>query len=531
MKKNNKNLIAAVVVSVMFAAGPLAALAATTPSLGATATFSILASTYTNSVAGTTMNGDLGYTTGPAVVPTVSGTNYGSGAPYSTAGTDEGSLLSALNAENAIPPTCDHIYGSATDLSLLPQPLTPGVYCISGAASIGTGGITLSGAGTFIFRISGALTTVANSAVTITGGASACDVFWTPAQATTLGANSSFAGTDIDDAGISVGSTVTWAGRALAFGGTVSTNVDTITSCSVPPPTPVVPTPAAPITPVAPVASTGGGTGTGGGRIVPLIGVVKVPTPLALPGGAGPVTYNYTVWNVGGQQPLDNITVTDDACGPVTYVSGDLNGNGKIDPHEDWKYTCTATLATTTTNTAIATGYSDDIYHQASIATAMATVVVGAPITPPLINIVKIPSQLTPFSYGGGNVTYTYTVTNPGVVPMNNVAVTDDKCSPVSYVSGDTNGNKLLDPSEAWVYTCAANVPVTTVNSATAVGSANGFTATGYAYATVLVGAPGLPNTGFPPKGNSIPWNVIALIGGGILASISLVVIQKKRRI
>ena len=44
-----------------------AANAATSPSLGMASTFSILASTYTNTVSGTTINGDLGYTTGPAV--------------------------------------------------------------------------------------------------------------------------------------------------------------------------------------------------------------------------------------------------------------------------------------------------------------------------------------------------------------------------------------------------------------------------------------------------------------------------------
>jgi uncharacterized protein affecting Mg2+/Co2+ transport len=266
-----------------------------------------------------------------------------------------------------------------------------------------------------------------------------------------------------------------------------------------------------------------------------LIGIVKVPTPLALPTGTGSVTYNYTVWNVGGQQALDNITVTDDACSSVTYVSGDANGNGKLDPGEQWKYTCTATLSKTTTNTAIATGYSDDPYHQASVATAIATVVVGAPITPPLINVVKVPSRLTPFPYGGGNVTYAYAVTNPGVVALHNITLTDNKCGPVKYVSGDANGNNLLEPGETWAYTCTANVPATTMNIATAEGSANDITAIGYAFATVLVATPGLPNTGFPPKSTPnpgiVPWAIAALVGICALASVSLIAVLRKRRI
>jgi uncharacterized repeat protein (TIGR01451 family) len=280
----------------------------------------------------------------------------------------------------------------------------------------------------------------------------------------------------------------------------------TIINTNIPPPAPLV---------AAPSTSMPGsvyGNNTSGGMIVPVIGILDVPTPLALPAGSGSVTYNYTVWNVGGQQALDDVSVADNACNPVVYVSGDANGNGKLDPGEHWKYNCAATLATTTTNTAVATGYSADPYHQAAFATAIATVVVGAPVTPPLINIVKVPSRLTPFPYGGGTVTYTYTVTNPGVVPIHNVVVTDNKCSPVSYVSGDANSNRLLDPGETWTYTCKTNISVSTRNIATAEGTANGFTALDYAFATVLVSAPGLPNTGFPPIGESIPRDVIVLV-------------------
>jgi uncharacterized repeat protein (TIGR01451 family) len=324
-------------------------------------------------------------------------------------------------------------------------------------------------------------------------------------------------------------------GESFGIGGTVTTgDTDTITvpaSCSVAPIIPVATSTV--ITPTAPGGSVGSGNNNNGGRYVPNIGIVKIPTPLTLPAGSGSVTYNYTVWNVGGQQPLDNITVTDDKCSPITYVSGDVNGNGKIDPHEKWKYTCTATLSTTTTNTAIATGYSDDAYHQAAIATAVATVAVGSSLTPPIINLVKLPSRLTPFPFGGGNVTYTYTVTNPGVVAMNNISVTDNKCGSVSYVSGDVNGNNLLDPGEEWIYTCETNVPVTTMNSAATEGSADGFTATGYAFATVLVSAPGLPNTGFPPEGSDgVLWDVVALIIGFLVLTSSLsILILKKRNV
>jgi hypothetical protein len=206
--------------------------------LGTANTFGILASTYTNTVTGVIVNGDLGYTTGPAVTPVIFGTTYVSPNPiYSQAGSAEGTALSNVNSK-----ACTVNLGTTVHLASA-QPggvYTPGVYCTTGAADIETpAGITLSGNGIYIFKINGALTTVANSHVTLTGGADANNVFWAPTQATTLGANSVFAGTDIDDSGITIGSTVTWTGRALAFGGTVTTGgADTFTT---PPTSPVVP--------------------------------------------------------------------------------------------------------------------------------------------------------------------------------------------------------------------------------------------------------------------------------------------------
>ncbi|MDP2648553.1 MAG: ice-binding family protein [bacterium] len=650
--------------------------------------FAVLASTYTNTGA-TTITGDLGFTTGPGVAPTVSGTTHTADAEYNQAGIDQASTLSALNAQS-----CDFSFGSETDLSLESQPLLPGVYCITGAASIGTGGITLTGSGTYTFRMSGALTSEANSIVTLSPGVSACDVFWTPGEATTLGANSTFKGTNIDASGITIGSTVDWTGRALAFGGTITSDTDTIAAptCTPAPATLNVikhmvndnsgtstasdwtltvsssnggsgtgsavgaespgtaytleagkaysvaesggpagygtssssectiasavsgatytctitndDTPPAPATlhiiksvinvsgtavpsdfsihvksatstldvagsPTLGTSTPGtlytlpagayivteaahpsfptytqtfgldcvGGTftlaagedkictvintdipppapvpvssGSGGSFApLPLIKITKVPTPLALPGGPGSVAYIYTATNIG-PVPMIGVWVKDDTCTAVTFVSGDTNGDSKLDLDEAWTYRCIQTVSQTVTNTATAHGQANghDAYDTA-LATVVVGVVPGLPDTgllPPLINIVKVPSRLTPLPFGGGNVTYTYTVTNPGVVAMNSVVVTDDKCASVSRTGGDTNANNLLDSSEVWTYSCTTHVAASTMNTATAKGSANGFIAVDYALATVLVVAPGFPNTGLPPRGSSTP--------------------------
>lgn len=447
----------------MFTVATPNARAATTPSLGAAASYGVLSNTYTNTTPGTTINGDVGFTTGPAVAPGGVHPNYGSGGAYATAGIDQGSALAALASQ----PCTFTFAGGAIDLSTdaTHGPIgvySPGVYCSSGAMDIG-GPITLSGNGTFIFRPVGALTSTAGAIVTL-AGASACDIFWTPSAATTFAANTTFVGTVISNAGVTVGANTTWTGRSLAYGGTVTTDTNTITV-----PTCTVPSPGSSIQP-------------------PLINVRKVPNPLALPAGPGPVTYTYTVTNPGNVT-LTDVTLVDDKCSNVTFVSGNTNGNDWLESNETWIYTCTATLAQTTVNYATARGLGNGM---ASVDTAIAQVVVGIPIVPPLINIIKTPNPLA-LPFNGGSVTYSYTVTNPGTVPLTNVTVTDDKCSAVTRVSGDTNSNSQLNVNEAWLYTCTSNVPTTMTNTAIATGHANGLTAVDTALATVVVSGTPLP--------------------------------------
>jgi len=105
---------------------------------------------------------------------------------------------------------------------------------------------------------------------------------------------------------------------------------------------------------------------------------------------------------------------------------------------------------------------------------------------PPLINVIKTPNPLA-LTSGQGLVTYTYKVTNPGMVALSNVSVSDDKISTVKYVAGDVNADNLLQDSEIWIYTGKMTLSETTTNTATAKGSANGMTAIDLAYATVVV--------------------------------------------
>lgn len=585
-------------------AGPSASLAATTPSLGAAAYYSILSSSYTNTTAGTTVNGAIGFTTGPAVRPVGTQPYYGSGTPYSTAGTDQGAALSLLAAEPCTYTFPDSDIDLATDTTHGTIGLyAPGVYCTASgrSASIGTSGITLSGAGTYIFRIDGAFTTVNNSNVVLSG-ASECDVFWTATAATTLGTDTTFQGTVIDAAGITVGANTNWTGRALAFGGTVTTDTATITApptCSAAPApsttpregtinvvknvindnrgtmsisgfplfvneTPVVSgvtntfrAPAGIYTVTETMNSNYTQSFSGdcdangdinlipgdnkfciitnndiGSPIVtppvpPLINVVKVPSPLSLPNGPGVVNYTYTLYNIG-TVPVTNITMVGDTCAPLIHNSGDLNSNSILEVNETWVYTCSTILNESHTNTVVATGWANGL---TATDIASAHVVVGQPIVPPIINITKTPNPFALLA-GGGMVTYTKVVTNPGTEPLSNIQITDDKCSPLIFVSGDFDGDSMLDPNESWIYTCRTNVTQTITNTAWVSGQANGLTARDFAIATVVVAAavPILPSAGATPDlGNYLALAVLA--GLLLLTAASYYLVTKNNKV
>ena len=103
----------------------------------------------------------------------------------------------------------------------------------------------------------------------------------------------------------------------------------------------------------------------------------------------------------------------------------------------------------------------------------------------PAIHITKTASPSS--MVGSGTVAYMYLVTNPGNVDISSVTVTDNVATNVHYVTGDTNNDGILQPSETWVYSATANISTTTTNTAVVNGDANGTPVTDTATATVTV--------------------------------------------
>jgi uncharacterized repeat protein (TIGR01451 family) len=260
----------------------------------------------------------------------------------------------------------------------------------------------------------------------------------------------------------------------------------------------------------------------------PGIRLVAAANPTSLPAGGGSVTYTYVVTNTGNA-PLTTVTLGDNRCDDVEFVTGDTNGDGRLDINETWQYRCTTTVAATTTNTA---GVSGRAGTTTVSDTDTATVAVTA--SNAAISVVKTANPIS-LPAGGGPVTYTYNVTNKGNVPLSSVSLIDDVCPTVTATGGDANANSRLDPTETWRYTCTQTLTETTTNTALATAFSAGLPVTDTDQALVTVGTPAAltPRVGLaltaspvdlPPGGGPVTFTyIVSNKGDAPLAAVSLV--------
>ncbi|MGH3370352.1 MAG: Calx-beta domain-containing protein, partial [Nocardioidaceae bacterium] len=207
-------------------------------------------------------------------------------------------------------------------------------------------------------------------------------------------------------------------------------------------------------------------------------------SPVVVPVGA-PVVWTYLVSNTFSTA-LRVVRVVDDNGTPLdpnddfspAYVSGDLNGNGRIDRNEVWLYT----------SAGVKTFLVTDQLH-GNVVLVEATPVSGPPTrlfdqdpahvigAVPDIEIDKLvngqqgATEPGIFLIPGTPVVWTYFLTNPGNVALQIVSIVDDDGTPIDtsddftpvLVGGDANGNGLLDVGEVWQYTSAGAVTYTAV--------------------------------------------------------------------
>jgi hypothetical protein len=193
--------------------------------LGTACTFGILGATpVVSSIGLTHVTGDVGISPALSITGFPPGTITGAFfmGVGSLAGTAQMDLTTAYNLAAGTPG------GAALTGNIGGQTLAPGVYKATTTLGI-TGDLTLDGStnpnGTWIFQVGSALTTAAGpgmSRVLLTNGAQAHNVFWQIGSSATLGTGSTFAGTIMAQASITVGTGAILNGRALARTGAVT---------------------------------------------------------------------------------------------------------------------------------------------------------------------------------------------------------------------------------------------------------------------------------------------------------------------
>lgn len=201
--------------------------------LGSAGNFGVLAGTTVTSTNGGTIKGDVGIWTGtefvvgdPPVI--VTGTLH---LGDSTAARAQGDLTTAFN--DAAGRTIDSILVSDGELG--GKTLTPGLYkSAPGSFAITSVDLTLDAEGNpnavWIFQMPSSKLTVGNGRqVILAGGAQARNIFWQVGSSATLGTTSAFKGNILAYASITVQTSATLDGSALAQTAAVTLDGNTLT--------------------------------------------------------------------------------------------------------------------------------------------------------------------------------------------------------------------------------------------------------------------------------------------------------------
>ena len=213
--------------------------------LGTADSFAVFGASTVTNTGPSVINGDLGLSPGTSITGfppgTVNGTVHAANA---VAGQAQSDLTTAYNDAAGRTPAVV-VPGDLGGLFL-----TTGVYKRSSSLLL-TGDAMLDAQGNadavFIFQIGSTLTTASNSRVLLTGGAQACNVFWQVGSSATLGTNTTFRGTILALASITVTTRTDIVGRAFARTAAVTLDTSTITKAT-----------------CAPGTTPGGGTPPGG---------------------------------------------------------------------------------------------------------------------------------------------------------------------------------------------------------------------------------------------------------------------------
>jgi type VI secretion system secreted protein VgrG len=205
-----------------------------TQSLGSAASFAVLAGNQISCTGAVTILGSVGVSPGnqinglPVGQP-IGGTVHNSDAVAAQAQTDLAAAAAALDGM---------ICGtSLSGQNLGGMTLVPGVYCFQNTAGL-TGSLTLDGQGNpnavWVFQVGTKLTTAMNAIVNLTNAAQNTNVYWRAGQEATFGSGTVFLGNVVTQGGITLETSATLSGRALARHGLVSMDTNFVGDPSTP---------------------------------------------------------------------------------------------------------------------------------------------------------------------------------------------------------------------------------------------------------------------------------------------------------
>jgi len=198
--------------------------------LGTSSTYGSLSGSALTNTGPTTVNGDLGVSPGSSI------TGF-TGAPNgSNVGAVNDDNAAALQAKNDLTTAYNDAAGLTPTTSGLAElsgmSLTPGVYS-GGALSLSdNGSLTLAGTSAnsvWVFQAASSLTIGSATHIIITGGASACNVFWKVGSSASLGTSAQFQGTILASESVTASTGATVTGRLLASTGAVTLQSNSIT--------------------------------------------------------------------------------------------------------------------------------------------------------------------------------------------------------------------------------------------------------------------------------------------------------------
>ncbi len=196
--------------------------------LGTAADFLVLAASTVTSTGPTVIEGDLGLSPGSAITGfpegRVDGSVHLADGDAEQAQSDLHAAWVLLNAE-----PCEF---TLDDRELGGLVLTPGVYCFTSPSAGLTGQLTLDAQGDaaarFVFQIESTLITASSSSIITVNGGSDCNVFWAIGSSATFGTSSTFVGTVLASASITLTNNARVSGRLLAHTGAVTLDSNTI---------------------------------------------------------------------------------------------------------------------------------------------------------------------------------------------------------------------------------------------------------------------------------------------------------------